>query len=284
MCSTASLVPRLLLAGAILVLGPRLSALGDDGALSPWPRAELREPRASAQPTPHAVADSARREIDAAAARADRARLIAARALLDRALTAYPDDALLLHYKGYALWREAAIVLGTAEPRDARPLLQEADRVLERSAERQPMPETYALRASVTGQLIGTSRNPIDGMRLGPRSSSLMERATEAGPRNPRVWFLHGMSAMYTPGLFGGGLDKAEQSLQKALALFPGDAPAPPLPDWGEADVHIYLGQVYAKQGRRDEARAAYQRALALQPENPWVLRVLLPALEKATR
>jgi tetratricopeptide (TPR) repeat protein len=280
-----TVVPRLLVAVAVVALGPGLAAL------APEPLPELDPSAASLAPGAgwqlagrDLLADSARREIEAGAARADRARLVAARALLERALTAFPDDPLLLHYQGYALWREAALVLGTGTPRDARPLLQEADRVLERSAARLRLPESYALRASVLGQLIGTSRNPLDGMRLGPRSSSLMEQAEAAGPQNPRVWLLRGMNAMYTPGMFGGGMDRAEASLQRALTLLAADRPAPPLPAWGEADVHIYLGQVYAKQGRTEEARAAFERALALQPGNPWVRQVLLPALDRPAR
>lgn len=227
-------------------------------------------------------ADSARRVIEAAVPVADRARLGAARVLLDRALAAFPDDPLLQHYQGYALWREAAIVMGTGEAAAARPLLEQADAVLERSATRLAMPETFALRSSAIGQLIGTSRNPLDGMRLGPKSASLMERAEEgSGAQNPRVWLLKGMSAMYTPAMFGGGLDRAAASLQRALELFASDRPAPAAPAWGHADAYVYLGQVEAKRGHRDAARQAYDRALALQPDNAWVRHVLLPALDR---
>lgn len=227
-------------------------------------------------------ADSARREIEAAVPAGDRARLGAARTLLDRALTALPGDPLLQHYQGYALWREAGLLLGNNERDAARALLEQADRLLEQSGARLRLPETFALRAAVTGQLIGLSRNPLTGMRLGPRSSALMDEAVELGPRNPRVWLIKGINAMYTPAMWGGGLDKAHSHLQRAQELFAEDAPAAPMPAWGEADVHIYLGQIHAKQGRLSEARAAYARALVLQPDNLWVRRVLLPTLGRS--
>ena len=226
-------------------------------------------------------ADSARRAIEAATTSGDPRRIAAARAVVERALAAFPDDPLLVHYRGYALWREASVTLGTSEPRTARPLLQEAERTLDRSAKRLPMAETLALQASSVGQLIGTSRNPLDGMRLGPKSSSLMDRAEQMAPRNPRVWLLKGIGALYTPGMFGGGLDRAEAHLQRAIELFAADAPQPPLPAWGRAEAHAYLGQVHAKRGRRDAARAAYEQALALQPDYGWVRQVLLPALDR---
>jgi tetratricopeptide (TPR) repeat protein len=229
-------------------------------------------------------ADSARRLVDGAVARGDRAQITAARALLDRALAAFPDDPLLLHYQGYALWREAGLLLGAENVDGAKPLLEAADEVLERSAAKLPLPETYALRSSVLGQRIGTSANPLSGMVLGPRASSQMERAEELGARNPRVWVVKGMSAMYTPKLWGGGLDKAEAALRQALVLFEQDRPRAPLPAWGRADAYIYLGQVLARQERRDDARAAFQQALALQPDNPWITKVLLPSLDRAGR
>lgn len=265
-----------------LALAAALAAAAMPIAAGAAPAQAAATPTTAAAPTPadrDRWADSARRAIEAAATRADRAALAIARALLDRALAAHPNDPLLLHYQGYALWREASLVLGGDRPRDARPLLQAADRVLERSAERLPLPETFALRGSVTGQLIGTSRNPLDAMRLGPRSTSLLDRAAEVGADNPRVWLVRGMNAIHTPGMFGGGLDRAEAHLQRAITLFAADRPAPPLPAWGEADAHLWLGQVHAKQGRREQARASYERALALQPGHAWVLRELLPAV-----
>ena len=48
-------------------------------------------------------ADSARREIEAGSAEGSMERLKAARAMLERALTAFPNDPLLWHYQGYEL-------------------------------------------------------------------------------------------------------------------------------------------------------------------------------------
>ena len=141
--------------------------------------------------------------------------------------------------------------------------------------------ETFALRSSVLGQRIQASGNPLAGMRFGPASSSQMDRAVELGPNNPRVWFLKGVGALYTPAMWGGGVDKAEQFLLKALALFERDRPVPPNPAWGLGDTYVFLGQVYQRQKKIEEARAAYKKALELQPENSWVRESLLPGLDK---
>lgn len=223
-------------------------------------------------------ADSARREIEAANLTADTSRFEAVRVLLERALTAYPDDALLLHYKGYALYREATLRMGRWS-QDTGELLRASQDALEASADLAEMPETLALLAAVLGQRIGA--NPIRAMTLGPRSGSAMDRAVEQGPDNPRVWLLRGMGAIFTPGMFGGGLDRAQEYLERAESLFIEDSPAPPLPAWGKGEVYIWLGQVHARAGREAEAREAYMKALEIEPENGWVRYALLPALDR---
>jgi tetratricopeptide (TPR) repeat protein len=226
-------------------------------------------------------ADSARVEIETATAHGDLNRIREAGALVERALTAFPDDPLLLHYLGYARYREATVMQGKKyDDKEYRPLLEAADSLLERSASKLQLPETYALRSSVLGQMIGS--NPIRGVTLGPRSGNAMDRALELGPNNPRVWLLRGIGAMFTPSMFGGGVDKAEEYLNKALALFPNDRPAPPMPAWGYAEAYIWMGQVHKRRDRIDDARQAFNRALELQPDNGWVRHVLLPGLDRA--
>jgi tetratricopeptide (TPR) repeat protein len=228
-------------------------------------------------------ADSARREIEAASVEGSTERLHAARALIERALTAFPNDPLLLHYQGYSLYREAGLMQGMKrEEKEIRRVLEAADAVLERSAKKLDLAETHALRSSVIGQQIGS--NPLRGMTLGPRASSAMDRAMELAPDNPRVWLMRGISAMFTPGMFGGGQGRADEYLNKAIALFASDKPAPPAPAWGHADAWIWLGQLRQQQGRIADARKAYTTALEIQPGNGWVQYVLLPALDRAGR
>jgi tetratricopeptide (TPR) repeat protein len=200
-------------------------------------------------------------------------------ALLDRALAATPGDGVALHYKGYALYRKAsALANDRSSKKEFKSLLQQADRTLDESAAAIEWPETVALRSAVIGQLI-----PLSGMlavvRLGPRSNGLMDRAMKLGPDNPRVWLLRGISAVYKPSQFGGGLGNAERDLKKAIELFDGDAPAAQHPAWGYAEAWAWLGRVYADQKRVDEARAAYAKALEIAPELPWVSKELIPAL-----
>ncbi|HUQ98593.1 MAG TPA: tetratricopeptide repeat protein [Gemmatimonadaceae bacterium] len=223
-------------------------------------------------------ADSASREIDAASDAGDLARLRAARTLLDRALTAFPNDALLLHYKGYELHREASLQEGLNHRDEIEPLLDEAITVLERSLELKPMPETQALISSIIGRQIAF--HPWKAMVLGPRSGTAMTNAIALGPNNPRVWLLRGIGAMFTPAAFGGGLENSEAYLKKAEKLFATDHPSAPAPAWGSAEVYTWLGQIYQKQNKKADAIAAYNKALQINPDQHWVKFVLLPSAE----
>ncbi|MGQ0539376.1 MAG: tetratricopeptide repeat protein [Gemmatimonadaceae bacterium] len=205
-------------------------------------------------------------------------------ALIDRVLTIVPNDALMLHYKGLALYRKASPMMEDAlKKAEVKALLEEAENAFAISAKTLAWPETHALRASVTGQMIAVG-NPISGMWLGPRADGQMDKALELGPNNPRVWMLKGIGTMFKPKIFGGGADRAEKELLKALELFTNDRPAPPAPAWGHAEAYTWLGRAYAAQDKLDEARAAYEKALQLDPGNGWVIHVLLPALDRKSR
>lgn len=225
-------------------------------------------------------ADSAARLIEKAAMASDLQGLRNASGLLDRALTAYPNDPLLLHYQGYELYREAGLLDGLGGPGRAEvPLVAATARTkLQQSLAGQPLAETHALLAMVMGIMIG--RDQSLAPTLGPLIPQEMNAAVTLGPTNPRVWLLRGIQSFYTPIQYGGGLPVAETQLNRAVELFATDNPAPPSPAWGKAEAYVWLGQVLQKGKRIEEARRAYNSALSLQPNYPWVTYSLLPSLD----
>lgn len=220
-------------------------------------------------------ADSARVLIESAVKRGSTNGIDSARTILERVMTAIPNDPLLLHYDAYALYRKVTLAQGRNVSLDPGPLLEQARDELDRSAKKLALPETYALQAAVYGQIIARSKNPITGMTLGIKSGDATSKAVEAGPKNPRVWLLRGIGAIFTPSMFGGGLDKAQEYLEKSISLFDGDNPPKPLPAWGRAEAYIWLGQVYAKQGKIEPSRDAYGKAIQIEPENGWARGLL---------
>ena len=81
--------------------------------------------------------------------------------------------------------------------------------------------------------------------------------------------------------MFGGSEKDAEDLLRKAIARFGTEPENKPFPNWGRFDAHAWLGQVLAKRGDKQGARAEYARALEIAPQSGWVKYVLLPALDK---
>jgi tetratricopeptide (TPR) repeat protein len=225
-------------------------------------------------------ADSAARLIDKATFAGNLQELRTAGLLLDRALVAYPNDALLLQYRGYGLYREAGLLGGgSASEKAELPLVAATARVkLLESLAAQPLAETHALLAMTMGRMIGLDQ--IYSPTLGPLIPKEMNAAISMGPTNPRVWLLRGIQSFYTKPEYGGGLSVAETQLNKAIELYATDNPTPPGPAWGKAEAYVWLGQVFQKQNRIAEARAAYNSALTVERDYPWVIYSLLPSLD----
>jgi tetratricopeptide (TPR) repeat protein len=225
-------------------------------------------------------ADSAARLIDQATFAGNLLGLRDASVLLDRALVAYPNDALLLQYQGYELYREAGLLGSSSSMKKAElPLVAATARVkLLESLAAQPLAETHALLAMTMGRMIGLDQ--IYSPTLGPLIPKEMNAAIAMAPNNPRVWLLRGIQSFYTSAEYGGGLPVAETQLRRAIELFATDNPTPPAPSWGKAEAYVWLGQVLQKQNRIAEARAAYKNALLVQPDYPWVTYSLLPSIE----
>jgi tetratricopeptide (TPR) repeat protein len=224
-------------------------------------------------------ADSAAREIDRGTIEGDIKELRAARTLLDAALALHPNDPMLLHYKGFEAFREASQLYSGNRQSAIPVLMREAATDLARSDSIRSMPESHALLASVLGSMIGA--DPSLGPTLGPDVQDHMNAAMTSGARNPRVWLLSGISTIYTPAEYGGGLSKAQTQLERAVELFTSDHPIPPAPSWGRAEAYAWLGQVLQKQGKSADAVVAYNRALALEPNYAWVKYVLLPSVKR---
>jgi tetratricopeptide (TPR) repeat protein len=207
-------------------------------------------------------ADTISKEIETAQIAGDGTKLDAASALAARVAMAYPTDGLILHYRGYALYRQG--IQQMAQQHDGSALFQQAQRVLEQSLKTRPLPETHMLLSAIDGQLIASDVSRA--MELGMASQVSSSAALTSGPNNPRVWLLRGQGAIFTPPEYGGGLDPAEKQLKHAIELFANDAPKPGEPSWGKAEAHLWLGQVYEKKGDKANAAAEYRLALEIAP------------------
>lgn len=140
--------------------------------------------------------------------------------------------------------------------------------------------EARGLLSSFLGQKI--SLNPLKAVYLGPKSGQMMSAALEIDPQNPRLFYLKGVGAYYTPAMFGGGTDNARNALKKAAEYFKTyKAPSVFYPDWGERETYTWLGIIAAESDSLELARSYYDKALAISPGYKWIVNVLKPELDK---
>jgi tetratricopeptide (TPR) repeat protein len=264
-------------------IAPRFAVLLAAVVMTVPPYVAQAQGTAAAVPTAtSALLDSLRPGIERALAAADWSTLDRATARLRAAIsTAVGKSDAWLHYDlAYALHRRASAMIVEDRTKEARTLLEESQRTAARARELGASTHALALEGAVTGQLAGVS-GAFAAMRFGPRSFKLLDEAVETAPQDPRVALLNGISRLNAPRAFGGGAAKGEPELRRALQLYADDRNVSPLPVWGRADAHLWLGIALDQQGKTAEARAEFQRALALAPGHRWITDELLPGLDR---
>jgi predicted TPR repeat methyltransferase len=91
-----------------------------------------------------------------------------------------------------------------------------------------------------------------------------------------------GQALLFTPPEFGGDPVEGAALIQQAAEHFAAPGANPPGPAWGQADALAWLGFAKQKAGDLAAARAAWEQALAVEPNYAWVKYALLPSLDRA--
>jgi len=138
--------------------------------------------------------------------------------------------------------------------------------------------EAQALLAAVYGLQMAYS--PSKGMFLGPRSGSLLDKARKGDPKSALIWKLYANSKLHTPEAYGGDVDEAIESYEKAIALYELNT-INTKDNWLYLDALAFLGQAYARKGETGKAIVIYEKALSTEPKFGWVKYNLLPAVQK---
>jgi tetratricopeptide (TPR) repeat protein len=221
--------------------------------------------------------------IEGAYLRASATSLAAAVQPLDAALAADPKNAGLIYLRAFAHYAATTPLRVTNDQEKLIAELEKAVGLLERVHDAPWAAEADALRGSILGQLIGL-KGGMSGMTLGPKSSQLLARAEKALPGNPRVLLFRGISLLNTPAAFGGNPAEGTKLLQQAVEAFAKDDATRDGPHWGRADALTWLGIAKKKTGDLAAARAAWEQALAIEPDYGWVKFALLPSLNHKTK
>jgi len=204
-----------------------------------------------------------------------------ARALFERLLNQTDKKFLVHYYIAYADYHLINFYQKDEIKDRMEKFLDDGIQHLKQSIElNENFSESFALLSSLLGRKISLS--PFKAIVLGPRSGTAISKAMLLEPENPRVHFIAGINAYFTPRMFGGGKDKARHSLKKALQLFPEyQSPSPLYPDWGYPETYAWLGVFAIDADSLDRAESYFQKALEVDPDYSWVKNYLLPKLQE---
>lgn len=140
--------------------------------------------------------------------------------------------------------------------------------------------EAYILNAACSNAMI--RYQPEQTMALSLKSRDALEAATKIDSQNPRLLFIKGTLAVYTPPQFGGGVERASQLFSSAIAHFKtqNSNGGNPLPKWGLDEAYLWLGMLKSVSGEQEEAISALTQSLEIS-DNVWIRNTLIPTLEK---
>lgn len=157
--------------------------------------------------------------------------------------------------------------------------LESAKELIQKSIEgKNDFADSHALFTSILGMEI--SFKPQLGMINGIKSAKEIEKAKKLAPDNPRVYMIDGTGKLYTPAMFGGGVDKAIALFEKSEELFKKEEDRGIYPDWGKDEVYVWLGNAYKEKEEDSTAVEFYKKALEINPDNGWA-KELLKVLEQ---
>ena len=190
-------------------------------------------------------------------------------------LKLYAEESAQPYVQAYAHYRLATMTIESEDQTLARDAIASAEQIISAALDENGTAEHYTLQAALLGLKMGL--NPRQGVTLGPEQQRLLAQAEALAPQNPRVELVRGTAAFYTPGAFGGGLDKAEQHFKQALNYY--QRPCAEI-CWGHAETLTWLGLVYAQQDKPEEARASWREADAVEPGYGWANYLLQQSSE----
>jgi len=122
--------------------------------------------------------------------------------------------------------------------------------------------EAHRLLGTLCGQVIPAS--PMSALKYGRCAMDEVKKAIELNPRSAGAWLSRGVGNYYLPEAFGGGLVLALQDIDKAIQL-----------DGKSAEAQLWRGLALRKAKKPAEARKAFERSLALNPNRKWAKQQL---------
>jgi hypothetical protein len=133
--------------------------------------------------------------------------------------------------------------IGFSDPKaDKDKIGEKATQLLDKAEAIEKNAELCCLRnMAATIQMLVDPQNRWQTYGMAARAA--LEKAQQLDEKNPRIYYLQGMSLFGTPPAFGGGKDKAKPLFQKSLDLFKTAEVKPLYPNWGQKEAEEMLAK-----------------------------------------
>jgi tetratricopeptide (TPR) repeat protein len=122
--------------------------------------------------------------------------------------------------------------------------------------------EFYRVLGTLCGQVVPA--NVFAGLSYGKRAKDALDKAIALDPKSAAVYLARGVGNYYLPAALGGGLDLAIADFRQAITLDPKDA-----------EAFLWLGLALRKQNKDADARQAFAKSVALNPQRVWAKQQL---------
>lgn len=177
------------------------------------------------------------------------------------------NNLYLLYYAALCDYRLANYFIASQEMEKAETYVKECETYLLKAMEiDHEFGELDAMYAYMLGFEIAIDQKKA--MSLGFQSFQYMGKASIKSPDNPRVFYLKGISELYTPQQYGGGVDMAIKTLNRSVELFDKEKIEEEyMPSWGKEEAYTFLGMAYNQKGEKENAREMFTRALEVNPD-----------------
>ena len=185
---------------------------------------------------------------------------------------------------------QAATPLEAARDRQDRPALERSVRETEASAAKAPNDAAAQYRCALAASYLAevdqelrdkkAARQAAEvGIKAAERAVELkpddaenyrvlgkdaIAKAVARAPNSSMVYVARGVGNYYLPPQLGGGLESAVADFRKAIDL-----------DSRNAEAYLWLGLSLRKENKDAEARQAFEKSLALNPNSVWVKQQL---------
>ncbi len=172
-----------------------------------------------------------------------------------------PNDPAAQYKAALAASYLAEVQIELRDKKSARAAAERGIKPAEKAVALKPEAEEYRVLATLYGQAI---TDIMSGFSYGPKAKDAINKAVAKAPNSSAVYVARGVGNYYLPAQLGGGASNAIPDFQKAIQIDPRNA-----------EAYLWLGISLRKNNQDAEARQAFSKSLALNPNRVWVKQQL---------